>query len=41
MITFGRFGHVEDIKKEKEYFLECLNSLMKEMSGFQERNKHS
>ena len=26
MITFGRFGHVED--KEKEIFLEYLNDLI-------------
>lgn len=41
MITFGRFGHVEDTKKEKEYFLECLDSLMIEMSSFEDKNKYS
>ena len=33
MITFGRFGHVEDRKKEKERFLEELNLLMARLKG--------
>ena len=28
MITFGRFGHVEDKEKEKEIFLKYLNDLI-------------
>lgn len=34
MITFGRFGHVEDRNKEKEDFLRGLNSLMKYLTGY-------
>ena len=34
MITFGRFGHAEDIQKDKEFFLEKLNSLIYQLNGF-------
>ena len=34
MITFGRFGHDEDIQKEKEFFLKNLNFLMFKLNGF-------
>ena len=34
MITFGRFGHAEDIQNDKEFFLEHLNLLMYELNGF-------
>jgi hypothetical protein len=33
MITFRRFGHVEEKEKEKEIFLEHLNDLMHKMNG--------
>ena len=39
MITFGRFGHVEDSKKEKERFLEELNLLMARLTGYTSVNK--
>ena len=39
MITFGRFGHVEDSKKEKERFLEELNLLMARLTGYSSVNK--
>jgi len=32
MITFGRFGHLDDSQKEKEEFLESLNLLFKRLS---------
>ena len=35
MITFGRFGHAEDIQNDKEFFLEHLNLLMYELNGFE------
>ena len=35
MITFGRFGHVEDIQNDKEFFLKQLNVLMYELNGFE------
>ena len=35
MITFGRFGHPEDIQKDKEFFLKKLNILMYKLNGFQ------
>ena len=34
MITFGRFGHSEDIQKDKEFFLEQLNYLIYKLNGF-------
>ena len=34
IITFGRYGHVEDEKKEKEYFLVNLNQLIYQLSGY-------
>lgn len=34
IITFGRYGHVEDEKKEKEYFLVNLNELIYQLSGY-------
>ena len=34
MITFGRFGHAEDIQKDKEFFLEKLNNLIYQLNGF-------
>jgi hypothetical protein len=33
MITFGRFGHVEDKEKEKTLYLEYLNDLMHKMNN--------
>ena len=33
MITFGRFGHAEDIQKDKEFFLERLNYLIFLLNG--------
>ena len=33
MITFGRFGHIEDINKEKALFLKVLNDLISELRG--------
>ena len=33
MITFGRFGHIEDINKEKALFLKVLNNLISELRG--------
>ena len=33
MITFGRFGHIEDINKEKALFLKILNDLISELRG--------
>ena len=33
MITFGRFGHIEDINKEKALFLKILNDLINELRG--------
>ena len=32
MITFGRFGHIEDKKEEKKRFLENLNVLMDDLN---------
>ena len=34
MITFGRFGHVEDIQKDKEFFLARLNFLIYKLNSF-------
>ena len=34
MITFGRFGHTEDIQKEKENFVKQLNYLMYDLNCF-------
>ena len=34
MITFGRFGHVEDIQKDKELFLARLNFLIYKLNSF-------
>ena len=34
MITFGRFGHAEDIQKDKEFFLKNLNTMMYHLNGF-------
>ena len=34
MITFGRFGHVEDIQKDKEFFLSRLNFLIYKLNCF-------
>ena len=42
MITFGRFGHIEDIKEEKKRFLENLNKLMDDLTvgyNYKERKK--
>ena len=33
MITFGRFGHIEDKEKEKEEYLNSLNLLKKQLTG--------
>ena len=33
MITFGKFGHAEDIQKDKEFFLERLNYLLFLLNG--------
>ena len=40
MITFGRFGHVEDRGKEKEIFLKELNSLMKKMTFYEDNKEY-
>ena len=40
MITFGRFGHVEDRKKEKEIFLEQLNLLMKKLTFYEDNKEY-
>ena len=34
MITFGKFGHAENMQKDKEFFLERLNFLMYELNNF-------
>ena len=34
MITFGKFGHAENMQKDKEFFLERLNFLMYELNSF-------
>ena len=34
MITFGRFGHKEDIQKDRELFLESLNNLIYELNSY-------
>ena len=39
LITFGRYGHSEDEKKEKEYFLEELNFLIYKLNGYQDEQK--
>ena len=39
MITFGRFGHVEDIEEEKEYFLYCRNRLICRLTGCDKKYK--
>lgn len=39
MITFGRFGHIEDRKKEKEDFLNRLNTLITYLTGDLDSNK--
>ena len=40
MITFGRFGHVEDRKKEKEIFLEEINLLMKRLTYYEDNKEY-
>ena len=40
MITFGRFGHVEDRKKEKEIYLEQLNLLLKRLTQFKDNKEY-
>ena len=40
MITFGRFGHVEDREKEKEYYLKHLNYLLFLITGGWDENKY-
>ena len=34
MITFGRFGHAENIQKDKKFFLEQLNFLMYKLNDY-------
>ena len=41
MITFGRFGHKEDIEKEKKRFLELLNELLYELNYLRGRKNYS
>jgi len=40
MITFGRFGHAEDIQKDKELFLEQLNYLMYGLNYYEGKNDY-
>ena len=40
MITFGRFGHVEDIQKDKELFLARLNFLIYKLNCFDGRDDY-
>ena len=40
MITFGRFGHAEDIQKDKEFFLEQLNYLIFLLNGFEGKDDY-
>jgi hypothetical protein len=40
LITFGKYGHVEDEKKEKEYFLEQLNFLMRKLNDYPNEQKN-
>ena len=41
MITFGRFGHVEDRGKEKESFLKELNLLMKRITFYEDNKEYT
>ena len=40
MITFGRFGHAEEIQKDKEFFLKKLNYLIFLLHGFEGKNDY-
>ena len=40
MITFGRFGHAENIQKDKEFFLKQLNYLIYLLNGFEGKNNY-
>ena len=40
MITFGRFGHAEDIQKDKEFFLEQLNFFMYKLNDYDGKNDY-
>ena len=39
LITFGRYGHVEDEEKEKEYFLKSLNFFMYKLNDWRDLEK--
>ena len=41
MITFGRFSPIQDIKKEKEFFLKLLTDLIYVIEGFKERRNYN